>query len=159
LVERWAGVPQATATNICQPLNADLLSQVWPLDHQAFGADRRALIMDLWAAAPVTPLALCAQDGTLRGYALARGGTRAAYLGPLVAVEREGALSLLDAMLAQLRGQEVYCDWHTAGLLNDADLSARGFSKQRDLVRMRIGDERAAGTAPEICAIAGPDVG
>lgn len=159
LIERWAGVPQTICATICQPLDAELLSQVWTLDHKAFGADRRELLLTLLADARVAPLALCANDGQLRGYALARGGTRAAYLGPLVATDRAGALRLLDEMLAQLRGQEVYCDLPMTGLLGGADLLARGFSKQRDLVRMRLGDERAAGTAPAICAIAGPDVG
>lgn len=159
LIERWAGVPQTTSATICQPLDAELLSQVWTLDHKAFGADRRELLLTLLADARVAPLALCADDGQLRGYALARGGTRAAYLGPLVATDRAGALMLLDEMLVQLRGQEVYCDLSMASRLGGTDLLARGFSKQRDLVRMRRGDERAAGTAPEICAIAGPDVG
>lgn len=159
LVERWAGIPQTISANACQPLVAELLPQVWTLDRKAFGADRRELLADLLADVHAAPLALCADDGKLRGYALARGGTRAVYLGPLVAAERTGALILLDEMLAQLRGQEVFCDLHTASLLKSADLLARGFSKQRDLVRMRLDDERAAGTAPEICAIAGLEVG
>lgn len=159
LVERWSGVPQTISANVCQPLAAELLPQVWTLDHKAFGADRRELIAALLADARVAPLALCANDGQLRGYALARAGTRAAYLGPLVATERAGALMLLDEMLAQLRGQEIFCDLPTAGWLNGADLLARGFGKQRDLVRMRLGDECAAGTAPEICAVAGLEVG
>lgn len=159
LVERWAGVPQTDAAPVCQPLGAAMWPQVWTLDHAAFGADRRELLTSLLTDVYIEPLAVRTDDGHLRGYALARRGTKAAYLGPLVATERATALALLDGMLAQLRGQEIFFDLHTGSWLNGADLMARGFAKQRDLIRMRAGDERAAGTAPEICAIAGPEVG
>lgn len=159
LVERWAGIPQTISAQDCQRLSAEMLPQVWPLDCEAFGADRRALLESLLAAACVEPLVVCAADGRLGGYALARRGTNAAYLAPLVATERVAALTLLDGMLEQLADQEVYIDLHTGSWLTRADLWARGLTKQRALMRMRAGDEQAAGTAPAVCAIAGPEIG
>ena len=55
------------------------------LDRLAFNADRSKLIEQLIDDACVPPVLLRAADGTLSGYALARRGTNADYVGPVVA--------------------------------------------------------------------------
>lgn len=157
LVERWSGHSGAAVDDGLR-LDSELLPQVWALDREAFGADRQRLLEKLLGEACVEPAALCTADGRLRGYALARRGARAAYIGPLVAGDCAAARRLLDAMLSRLRGAAIYFDFHTGGLLNRDDLRARGFEKQRDLIRMNLGG-CGAGTSPFICAIAGPEVG
>lgn len=159
LIERWEGIPDVSPAPHCRPLTAELRPQLGALDREAFGADRWELIDSLWSDVHFAPLAVCVPDGRLRGYGLARRGTNAHYLGPLVATDRETALALLDGMLAQLNGARVFLDLHTGGLCDGTDLTARGFAKQRDLIRLRAGDERGAGTTPLVCAIAGPEIG
>jgi hypothetical protein len=94
----------------------------------------------------------------LRGYALARRGSRAAYVGPVVAEEAGTAAFLLDDLLGRLDGR-VYVDLNTTFEGGARELAARGFIKQRELIRMRRGERIAAGTSRSVFAIAGPEVG
>jgi hypothetical protein len=98
-------------------------------------------------------------DGSLMGYALARQGTAAAYLGPLLATGTQAAKTLLEGMLDQMPGQRVYIDLNTDFEGGGKILTERGFAKQRDLVRMSYGKVSRAGSSPSIFAIAGPEVG
>jgi GNAT superfamily N-acetyltransferase len=158
LVERWEGVaPQSLSQ--AERLDAATMASVLALDRAAFGADRAGLLRSLAEDACVAPTVVRSGEGSLRGYALARRGTAADYVGPLVAEEANTALALLDATLAQLAGRRVYLDLHAGGPLSAAHLGARGFSKQRDLIRMRSGDSGLAGTSPLVALIAGPEVG
>jgi len=124
------------------------------LDRRAFGADRGALLEALRADASITPLEIAG-----RGFALARRGTAASYAGPVVAADPAAAVALLDGLLGQLAGGRSYLDFNTGCGVGRAELEARGFAKQRDLVRMRRGAESGAGTSPLVFAIAGPEVG
>ena len=71
------------------------------LDRLAFGAERSALLGSLVADSSVPPLTICAPDGELRGYALARQGAVACYVGPIVATDQNAAASLLDSLIAE----------------------------------------------------------
>lgn len=159
VIERWSAMASAAADAHGEPLRAEAMEELLALDRVAFGADRRVLIASLIADASVAPQLVRSGAGELRGYALARAGAAASYIGPLVATEREAALSLLDAMLAQLNGARVYLDFYPGGQLAASDLMARGFSKERDLIRMSLGAVSGAGASRFVSAIAGPEVG
>ncbi len=159
LIERWEAVAQAVSIQDQVQSGSIDLPQMSGLDREAFGADRARLLELLLADSCVKPLAVYAPDSQLRGYALARRGAVATYLGPIVAADEPTAVALLDGMLNQLAGRKVYLDFHTGCPLTAVGLSARGFTRQRDLIRMRRGGERAAGTSPLVCAIAGPEIG
>lgn len=159
LVERWAGRAAAVPVNGCATLETGARDQLFALDRRAFGADRSELIEALLADACVVPMAPSATNGWPSGYALARRGSNAAYVGPLVATDAREAARLLDCVLGQLVGQEVYIDVNTDFAADTEILATRGFSKQRDLLRMFYGTPHRAAAPDSVFAIAGPEVG
>jgi predicted N-acetyltransferase YhbS len=157
-VERWQGIAAAGRTSDCKPFSPSDLAEILEIDLSAFSANRSKLIESLIADACVAPIVSIAQGGKLNGYALARRGSNASYIGPLIASNPLQAESLLDALLEQLAGQEVYVDLN-AEFENGTDvLSRRGFVKQRDLHRMYYGKANDK-TANQVFAIAGPELG
>lgn len=127
------------------------------LDERAFYVSRTDLLNSLLEDCFVEP-ALQLGDSTreLQGYALARNGARAVYIGPVVAVERSVAMILLDSLLQRLAGA-VFVDVRITGDIPDS-LAERGFAKQRGLTRMSFGKTMAA-TSECVFAIAGPELG
>ena len=162
LVERWTGVADARGSD-CQTMNPSAIksaiSEALTFDRRAFVADRSKLIEMLAQDFYVPPLVARSPDDRLTGYALTRRGTAAAYIGPLVATAPEAATSLVDGMCNQLVGQQIYIDLNTDFETGREVLTARGFVKQRDLIRMSYGETSVAGTSPSIFAIAGPEYG
>lgn len=158
LIERWEGVagPESVAGS---PLDTEARRQALVLDREEFGADRSKLVEMLIDDYYIKPPIAKNLDGRLTGYGLARHGTAAVYVGPLLATEREGAATLLDGLLSQMPGQRVYIDLNTEFDGGRRLLADRGFVKQRDLIRMSYGKESKAGSSPSIFAIAGPEVG
>ena len=158
-IERWAGTARPAGKMDCQVWTQQARPKVLALDRRAFGAERSALLGSLVADSSVPPLTISGSDGELRGYALARRGAVACYVGPIVATDQNAAASLLDGMLAQLDGRDVFIDINTGFEAVAQIVAARGFVKQRDFIRMRSGLENNAGTSALVFAIAGPEVG
>ena len=162
MIERWAGAARghssghATRDGAAPP---DLVERVFEFDRRAFGADRGKLLQALWEEACVKPSLSVGDKGHLRGYGLARRGSRAAYVGPVVAEEAGAAALLMDEVLERIGEGPVYVDLNSTFEGGARELAARGFIKQRELVRMRRGDKTAAGTSGSVFAIAGPEVG
>ena len=159
LIERWEGIAHGAAAPACSTLAAQDLPDVFALDRRAFGADRSRLLMALISEPDIASLACHDKHGRLSGYALARSGTAATYIGPLIATDEHTAASLLDGLLNGLAGEKVYVDFHTGFETKTNLLALRGLAKQRDFVRMRYGKTCSAGTSPSVFAIAGPEVG
>ena len=158
LIERWEGIAVRQAVG-CSTLDLSALQKALTLDRHAFGADRSNLIEMLVEDSYVTPVVAMETDRGLTGYGLARRGTVAAYLGPLVATVADAATVLLDGLLSQVSGQRVYVDLNTNFRGGREILATRGLVKQRDLIRMSYGQENDAGSSRSIFAIAGPEVG
>lgn len=161
-VERWTGTasgkrPEDGMSGDAAP--SQLLEEVVEFDRRAFGADRSELLKALWDGACARPSLRVGGGGRLRGYALARRGSQATYVGPVVAEEAEIAAFLLDDLLGRLGAGRVYVDLNTTFEGGALELAARGFSKQRELIRMRRGKRTAAGTSSSVFAIAGPELG
>lgn len=159
LIERWEGIARGAAAPACSTLDEQDLPGVMELDRRAFGADRSRLLRSLISEPDSAPLTCHDERGRLSGYALARRGTAATYIGPLIATDEHTAASLLDGMLNRLAGEKVYVDFHTGFETRTNLLARRGLAKQRDFVRMRYGKTCSAGTSPLVFAIAGPEVG
>lgn len=159
LVERWIGIAHDTPVTGCATLEASMHGELFVLDRRAFGADRSKLIESLLADACVAPTVVTAPDGRLSGYAFARRGSNAAYVGPLVTTDAEQSAPLLDGLLGQLAGQRVYVDLNTNFEKGAKVLAARGFVKQRDLLRMSYGAGSTAANSKSVFAIAGPEFG
>jgi hypothetical protein len=140
-------------------LNRTSLKEALVFDRNALGADRSELIKMLVADCLVTPIVARGIVGEVTGYALARQGSAAVYVGPLLAEGTSDATTLLDGLLSQVSGQNVYIDLNTNFEGGRKILRERGFVKQRDLIRMSYGQESSAASSPSIFAIAGPEVG
>ena len=129
------------------------------LDAAASGIDRRAL-MRAFASRPSTRVWLTAER---TGFAIARAGTRATQIGPVVAATQSDAVALLEKALDAVRGP-VFVDVPVrAGAVAGAVagvLAERGFTRQRPFTRMA----QRAGVAvlaksERVHALAGPEFG
>jgi len=154
-VERWMGTASSTSLESRSVLG---MSELLNLDRLAFNADRSKLIEKLIADSCTPPVLLRGADGALNGYALARSGTRKTYVGPVVANDPHIIETLLDQMLSQLAGRDVYIDINKECIVDTSVVSDRGFVKERDLIRMVKGGPSQK-TSPLVVAIAGPEVG
>lgn len=157
-VERWTGTAASTNRDAQAIIDHDAVRDLLNLDRLAFNADRSELLEKLIDEAYVAPVLIRGAGGKLSGYALARSGTRKIYVGPVVAKEPQIIETLLDRMLSQLSGREVYIDINRDCVVDTSVLSDRGFVKERDLIRMVRGG-RSQKTLPLVVAIAGPEVG
>jgi GNAT superfamily N-acetyltransferase len=156
-VERWTGSLGSSRRETRIVIDRETIRELLELDRLAFGADRSELIEKLIADACVSPVLIGAADGALSGYALARSGTPKTYVGPVVANDPQMIATLLDQMLSQLPGREIYIDINRECVADTSLLSDRGFVKERDLIRMVNGPSQK--TSPLVVAIAGPEVG
>jgi GNAT superfamily N-acetyltransferase len=154
-VERWAGNSSGRVTQSEAVMDRAALLD---LDRLAFNADRSQLIERLIDDACVPPVLIRAADGALSGYALARSGTRKTYVGPVITNDSQVTETVLDRILSQLPGREVYVDINKECIDDTRLLSDRGFVKERDLMRMVKGGPTQK-TSPMVVAIAGPEVG
>jgi GNAT superfamily N-acetyltransferase len=158
VVERWIGTANARNGKSRNVLDHEALRDLLALDRLAFAADRSKLLEQLIDDACVPPVLLKGADRTLTGYALARSGRNAEYVGPIVAKGPQHVESLLGQVLSELPGCRVYIDCNTECDAGTSLLSDRGFVKERELIRMSAGG-RGAKTRPSVFAIAGPETG
>lgn len=156
LVERWRGAVKSRSTE--REDTAINLEALLALDRRAFSADRSRLITSLIDDSQISPVLVTEESGSLIGYALARAGTKAAYIGPVVTTDTAHARNLLDRSLGQLSGSSVYMDFNNECGVSPSVLADRGFVKERDLIRMSYGS-RSVKTSPLVIAIAGPEIG
>jgi GNAT superfamily N-acetyltransferase len=156
-LERWSGRANSPGRETGAVIDAHAIRELLKLDRVAFNADRSNLIERLVIDSCISPVLLRAADGALSGYALARTGTRKTYIGPLVVSEPQLIATLLDEILSQLLGDQVYIDINRECVADTSLLSDRGFVKERDLIRMVKGPSQK--TSPLVVAIAGPEIG
>jgi GNAT superfamily N-acetyltransferase len=128
------------------------------LDTAAFGVNRWALLCRLRCQISRTLLHE-SPKGRVTGLGMVRKGTRAAYLGPVVATSFPFAGALVKALLATLPNRAVY--WDIPDHQNAAlELAGQlGFIPQRPFVRMFLGENSAPGQPSMIFGIAAPEVG
>jgi GNAT superfamily N-acetyltransferase len=159
VVERWSrkGARLGGFQSQQQQIDGETHRQILQLDRRAFGADRSALLNQLLANSCVQTVVARTEEGAVSGYALARAGSDAAYVGPVVASEGTDVAELLDGILEQLDPNPVYVDLNRNWGDGQQLLSERSFEKQRDLIRMKRGVGNP--TTPLVFAIAGPEVG
>jgi ribosomal protein S18 acetylase RimI-like enzyme len=158
LIERWEAI-SAGEERVALNVKSVTRDQIFSLDRREFGADRTSLVELLIKDSCFEPRFATDADGRLTGYGLARRGSVAIYLGPVVAEHSTVAPILLDEMLGQVLHQRTYVDLNTNFEQGWEILRERGFAKQRNLIRMSYGKDKRAGSSPSIFAIAGPEVG
>jgi len=157
--ERWQGIARPSIESSRHFRSSNALPALRALDKAAYAADRSELLESLVNDALDAPVVSQTDAASSEGYALARSGRLATYLGPIVATTAEAAGQLLDEMLARFAGTEVCLDLHVDGILDQRALTDGGLSKRRHLTRMRLGARSTGRTATSICASAGPELG
>jgi len=128
------------------------------LEKTAFGVPRRSLLSALASQSKIA-LVLETGPGRISGFGFARPGSKALYLGPVVADCASAGLALLRAVIARHPGQLTFWDIPD---LNQPSVSLAenlGFTVQRPLIRMFLGDNAAPGDPSRQFALAGPEVG
>jgi GNAT superfamily N-acetyltransferase len=158
---RWeqAGPQVAKPNDAClRPWRASDLRFIASLDVAAFGVSREKLAK---ALASQSRFALVSETapGRLAGYGFIRPGSRANYLGPIVAMSDEIGLQLVQALLANIHGEKVFWDIPDATTAAVDWARQRGFTQQRVLTRMYLGENLAPGNPRQQFALAGPEVG
>ncbi len=161
---RWEGpaprVPSAPQTDrvLLRPWSASDFNALIALDEEAFGVSRGRV---LWPLAQASHRALVHQSprGEITGFGMIRAGSRAAYLGPVVANSPAIATALVSALLADAPAERVYWDVPDQNTGAVALAQQLGFNPQRPLVRMFVGDNSHPGDPQRQFALAGPEVG
>jgi GNAT superfamily N-acetyltransferase len=128
------------------------------LDAAAFGVSRRKILEPLLKQAHCS-LVFETKSGRVAGYGLLREGSSALYLGPLVATSDSVAMRLADALLAKAEGRKIYWDIPDRNPAAVELAVERGFTRQRVLTRMYLGENATPGDPQQQFAIAGPELG
>jgi ribosomal protein S18 acetylase RimI-like enzyme len=127
------------------------------LDMSAFGISRQTLLQTL-AAQSHGALTLETESGECAGYGMIRRGARSLYLGPITARSANAGLRLVAALLAP-GGQSIFWDIPDLNAAAVAWAEKQGFTRQRSLMRMYLGENTTPGDPRKQFALAGPEVG
>jgi GNAT superfamily N-acetyltransferase len=140
-----------------RPMTAADLDVVLERDRQVFGADRGFLLR--WALERAPELAFVAiASGRVAGYCFGRHGDHSAHVGPLVAEDRETALDLVGACVANRRRRPLIVDARAEPLWLEA-LGALGLRVTRSFTRMYLGETRPHGQPELEPLVCGPEFG
>ena len=150
-MHRWKGISRKSSSLPQQsslPLDASWLRG---LDLDAFGADRSQFLHQLAAGSLTTNFK------EKEGFGMLRAGAHSHYLGPIVANSAEAG----NALTASLMPDESPVIWDIPAANRDAvDLAETlGFSKERLLIRMRLGENPHQDNPARQWAIGGPETG
>ena len=129
-----------------RPMATSDLPAIFARDLEVFGADRSALLADLYRRAP--DLAWAGRDA----YCLGRPGFLFPQVGPVIGSNAEAAREVVDHCLARREGQTFVLD------LPDRP-DGLGFEVLRPFLRMALGEVRAHGRPEQVFAITGPEFG
>ena len=152
-IERWlAGevTMKIAPQSGFDPHQSSCIDEMAGLDRRALGTDRTALLRAL-AGSGWRP------EVAERGYALARAGSRANYLGPCVAETPEIARDLIARSLSQQAGPWMW-DLFPGNAATREIAAEFGFKSTRRLVRMCRG-QLPAGDGGLVHAVAGFELG
>ncbi|PYJ86098.1 MAG: GNAT family N-acetyltransferase [Verrucomicrobia bacterium] len=129
-----------------------------PLDSEAFGVPRNKTARAL-AQQSRCALVLESQPGSLAAYGFIRSGSQALYLGPLAAGSAEAGVHLVEALVAQSAGQKIFWDIPDQNGAAVKCAKEHGFTAQRPLTRMYLGENSTPGDPQKQFALAGPELG
>ena len=140
-----------------RPLLPSDWSRISGLDHEAFGADRTALLKQLHARS-TSFSCVAEQNGKILGFLLGRLGRTATQIGPLVALDEPTALALM-AFALPLVSERVLIDVIDLQVGLSAQLQSLGFEFERGFTRMALDASPNAGDSALVFAISGPELG
>jgi GNAT superfamily N-acetyltransferase len=151
--------PSASVPNPClRPWREADHAFVDRLSADSFGVPRGPLLL---ALARESGRAVVSESawGTVTGYGQLRDGSRAMYLGPVMAETPSDALLIVEALLADTRGHGVYWDIPDANTPVADWARGAGFTPERPLIRMFLGRNTALSDPLRQFALAGPELG
>ena len=134
------------------------LQRAADLDTPGFGA-RREAILDAWCRSLPGSSLVIEETGGIRGFVIARRGSRAIHIGPLVADGADAAMALLGAVLDRMVSEDLILGTMIRDPAWMQFLDAEGFRGERILTRMRLGLPSTAPRPSLLWASAGPEVG
>ena len=159
---RWVGrgtvTPESSPPSglrACRPAN---VSSIEALDAAAFGVSRRRLLTALDESIH-SAWVMESASGGLEGYGLLRPGSQALYLGPVVATSERVGIELVETLVTRGNGQPIFWDIPNANAAAVSWAGRHGFTLQRPLNRMFLGENLARGNAERQFALAGLEVG
>lgn len=159
-IDRWVlkrNAPEKPMTPH-ESASEEALSQALAFDHQAFGADRSALLRSYTERAPDLTL-VAENDGKLSGYAFGRRGLFADHMGAWMARDDKTAQTLLSQFLQRSSRDAIIVDALKSNRIADELLRDSGFAPVRLLTRMYRGRNSHPGKPETLCAILGPEFG
>jgi GNAT superfamily N-acetyltransferase len=159
---RWMGFPSSLLSRAgnsrVRPWRVEDGASVDSLDARVFGVSRRrlfdALIPQCLAVRVVEDPADC-----LQGFGVLRPGSRALYLGPVIAASQQAAVVLVESLLHHADGRQVYWDLPDQNRPLVQWGERHGFSRQRPLTRMVLGTNTSPGLPFGQIALSGPETG
>lgn len=128
------------------------------LDAEAFGAERAAVLRSLADRNPELCFALAGSSG-LAGFLIAREGANAMQIGPWIARDGVGAKKLLGAFFEQAKGRRVFVDIVSPNTAATTMIRSHGFTVQRTLTRMYLGENAHPGEPRMVFGISSPEKG
>ena len=137
--------------------NADA-NEIAATDTAAFGTSRARLLREL---ATDSRVALVSQNasGGITGFGMLREGTHAAYLGPCSATDEAAGLRLIAQLVSRAGSARIFWDIHDDNVAAVEWAQRHGFTRQRPLIRMALGEGATPGDLRKQFAIAAPEVG
>ena len=150
--------------HVAKPISAGLrpwqtsdAQRIGQLDAAAFGVSREKLLEAL-ARECRRAFVLEAVPGRIAGYGFVQPGSRADYLGPIVATSAEAGIQVVEALLSA-GGDTVFWDIPDANSAAVNWARLHGFTQQRRLTRMYLAEKPKWGDPKQQFALAGPEVG
>jgi ribosomal protein S18 acetylase RimI-like enzyme len=128
------------------------------IDTAAFGVSRQRLVPVL-ARQSRAAFVLESGPGQVAGYGLLRSGAHALYPGPVVAASADTARHLVEALLMRCDRERIYWDIPDQNTAAVEWARQHGFTVQRSLIRMHLGENLAPGDPCQQFALAGPEIG
>src|SRR5688572_5511910 len=146
-LSRYEGTPSTAAddarTEVVAFSTIDFSAAV-QLDAVAFGAERGAVIRSLSGRNPDLCFAI-ADSADVAGFIIAREGANAVQVGPWIARDASVAERLLRAVFQRVSGRRVFVDVVAPNEPANAVIRKQGFTVQRTLTRMFLGENAHPG--------------
>lgn len=141
-----------------RPWRSEDAKSVDELDSAIFGASRLKMMVALVRDSIFT-LVHASSSGAIEGYGVLRVGARAFYLGPVVAKSAPVGRALIVALATRVTGKSIYWDAPDPNASVVELPEQLGFTRQRTLTRMYLGENANPGNPQMQFAIAGPETG
>ena len=127
------------AVQVVEGAAASQLENIYALDRQVTGTNRRRLIEQLIGACD-DMVGLFISGGRLLGYAMLRQGSRATQIGPAGALTVEAGRALGNWALRQCAGRPIFIDVPCENESAIRWAEGVGLKRQRRLTRMHVGE-------------------